>query len=150
MAVHGSFGHIMWSIIPGCIVLVSVALAIMEFLKLGDDQRSSAVGRKPKVLCAILISSFVASAPMVKALLDIESANAFRVTGDMIHNFACVFVVSKTISQRSCEGLSWHTAFLYMIVFVCRYLDLITMWCALQHVAHLVCLYSRVSAFSTQ
>lgn len=41
----------------------------------------------------------------------------FRVTGDMIHNFACVFVVAKTISQRSCEGLSWHTACLYMAVF---------------------------------
>lgn len=53
-------------------MLISVALVILEFLKLGDDHRSATVGRKPKVLCALLIASGAASAPMLKALMAIE------------------------------------------------------------------------------
>ena len=46
----------------------------------------------------------------------------------MLHNFACVFLTTKVISQRSVAGLSWNTTVLYAIVFSTRYLDLLTMW----------------------
>jgi hypothetical protein len=93
---------------------------------------AGATGRKPHVLCVILLGSCAASAPMIEALLDLRrigaSSNVFRVAGDMLHNFACVFLTTKVLSQRSVAGLSWHTVVLYALVFSTRYLDLVTMW----------------------
>ena len=97
--------HTLWSIIPGVIIIVAVVLCMLEFLGLRGAQANPYVtGRKPQVLCIILLGSGGASAPLVKALLDLQNANGFRVIGDMLHNFATVFILCKVISQRSVAG----------------------------------------------
>jgi hypothetical protein len=97
--------HTLWSIIPGVIIIVAVVLCMLEFLGLrGAAANPVATGRRPHVLCIILLGSGGASVPLVKALLDLQHANAFRVIGDMLHNFATVFILCKVISQRSVAG----------------------------------------------
>lgn len=97
--------HTLWSIIPGVIIIVAVVLCMLEFLGLrGAAANPVVTGRKPQVLCIILLGSGGASAPLVKALLDLQHANGFRVVGDMLHNFATVFILCKVISQRSVAG----------------------------------------------
>eukprot|EP01052_Picozoa_sp_SAG31_P032559 SAG31_NODE_3580_length_4100_cov_8.067483_4_plen_161_part_00 len=126
---EGSWSHILWSLGPAAIVLVSVrcrvgamgragdsgartrqglrarrserpkvdiasrgsvqvALAILEFLGLGDDHRSAAVGRKPKVLCALLIACSAGSAPMlrVRAPTPTASPSPARVPTASLHD----------------------------------------------------------------
>jgi hypothetical protein len=97
--------HTLWSIIPGVIIIVAVVLCMLEFLGLrGAEANPVATGRKPQILCIILLGSGGASAPLVQALLDLQHANGFRVVGDMLHNFATVFILCKVISQRSVAG----------------------------------------------
>lgn len=97
--------HTLWSIIPGVIIIVAVVLCMLEFLGLrGSEANPVATGRKPQILCIILLGSGGASAPLIKALLDLQHANAFRVFGDMLHNFATVFILCKVVSQRSVAG----------------------------------------------
>ena len=123
--------HALWSLVPGIMIVVAVVLALLEFLGLGKnaDLRGNAVRRNgPQVMCIFMIGSCAASAPLIKSLLDLESPNVFRVAGDMIHNFACVYLTCKVIAQRSVAGLSFHTVTLYALVFSTRYIDLVTMW----------------------
>jgi len=54
--------------------------------------------------------------------------NVFRLTGDGLHCLALLVLFFKMNQTGSCAGLSLKTAYLYAIVFSCRYLDLITMW----------------------
>ena len=67
--------HTLWSIIPGVIIIVAVVLCMLEFLGLrGAAANPVVTGRKPQVLCIILLGSGGASAPLVKALLDLQYA----------------------------------------------------------------------------
>eukprot|EP01126_Amoeba_proteus_P053646 TRINITY_DN6552_c0_g2_i13.p1 TRINITY_DN6552_c0_g2~~TRINITY_DN6552_c0_g2_i13.p1 ORF type:complete len:182 (-),score=12.39 TRINITY_DN6552_c0_g2_i13:264-809(-) len=50
--------------------------------------------------------------------------NWFRIAGDVLHLLSFVVLIHKMRRQKSCAGLSLKTQFLYLLVFVCRYLDL--------------------------
>ena len=97
--------HTLWSIIPGVIIIVAVVLCMLECLGLrGAEANPVATGRKPQVLCIILLGSGGASVPLIRYLLDLDHANGFRLVGDMLHNFATVFILCKVVSQRSVAG----------------------------------------------
>ena len=50
--------HTLWSIIPGVIIIVAVVLCMLECLGLrGAEANPVATGRKPQVLCIILLGS---------------------------------------------------------------------------------------------
>ena len=52
--------------------------------------------------------------------------NIFRFLGDLSH-LASIFILLHKIQQsRSCRGISLKTQGLYLVVFVTRYVDLIT------------------------
>jgi len=50
--------------------------------------------------------------------------NWFRIAADILHLVSFLILLFKIRSQRSCAGVSLKTQILFLIVFVCRYLDL--------------------------
>jgi ER lumen protein retaining receptor len=48
----------------------------------------------------------------------------FRFIADMLHVAAIIILLSKMLRQKSSAGISLRTQFLYVVVFVTRYLDL--------------------------
>jgi len=52
--------------------------------------------------------------------------NIFRLTGDLSHLLAIVILLLKIWKSRSCAGISGKSQILFLIVFVSRYLDLLT------------------------
>jgi len=52
--------------------------------------------------------------------------NGFRLLGDLIHLFAIIWLPLKIWKTRSCSVVSGKSQLLYLLVFICRYLDLFT------------------------
>ena len=52
--------------------------------------------------------------------------NLFRLVGDLSHLLAIVLLLLKIWKTRSCAGISGKSQALFLIVFVTRYLDLLT------------------------
>lgn len=50
--------------------------------------------------------------------------NVFRLSADFLHLASIVVLLLKIEAQKSCRGISLRTQFLYVVVFVSRYLDL--------------------------
>ncbi|KAM0673213.1 endoplasmic reticulum retention protein [Gurleya vavrai] len=51
--------------------------------------------------------------------------NLTRFSGDAFHIYTLFLLIHKIKNTRSCSGLSLKTQFLYMVIFVTRYIDLI-------------------------
>lgn len=51
--------------------------------------------------------------------------NEFRLTADLLHDFAILLLICNIIKTRSCYSISGVTVLLYLITFFCRYLDVI-------------------------
>lgn len=52
--------------------------------------------------------------------------NVFRLAGDMTHLFSVLVLLLKIYATKSCSGISLKTQELYALVFLTRYLDLLT------------------------
>ncbi|CAM8979617.1 unnamed protein product [Rhodiola kirilowii] len=52
--------------------------------------------------------------------------NVFRLAGDMTHLISILILLLKIYATKSCSGISLRTQELYALVFVTRYLDLVT------------------------
>jgi len=52
--------------------------------------------------------------------------NVFRLLGDLSHLASIFILLHKIQTTRSCRGISFKTQVLYVVVFVTRYLDLLT------------------------
>ncbi|KZT59178.1 ER lumen protein retaining receptor [Calocera cornea HHB12733] len=52
--------------------------------------------------------------------------NFFRLLGDLSHLASIFILLHKIQTTRSCRGISFKTQVLYVVVFVTRYLDLLT------------------------
>ena len=52
--------------------------------------------------------------------------NLFRLVGDLSHLLAIVLLLLKIWKTRSCAGISGKSQALFLVVFVTRYLDLVT------------------------
>ncbi|KAL6766484.1 ERD2A [Auxenochlorella protothecoides x Auxenochlorella symbiontica] len=50
--------------------------------------------------------------------------NIFRLAGDMTHLMSIVVLLLKIRATKSCRGISLRTQEMYLLVFLCRYLDL--------------------------
>lgn len=53
-----------------------------------------------------------------------ESLNSFRLIGDLLHLASIIILLRKIFVNGSSAGVSLKTIQCYMIVFVCRYLDI--------------------------
>ncbi|KAH0453506.1 hypothetical protein IEQ34_017830 [Dendrobium chrysotoxum] len=54
--------------------------------------------------------------------------NIFRLAGDMTHLFSVLVLLLKIYATKSCSGISLKTQELYALVFLTRYLDLLTVF----------------------
>ncbi|CAM9000777.1 unnamed protein product [Rhodiola kirilowii] len=52
--------------------------------------------------------------------------NVFRLAGDITHLISILILLLKIYATKSCSGISLRTQELYALVFVTRYLDLVT------------------------
>lgn len=52
--------------------------------------------------------------------------NIFRLTGDLSHLLAIIILLLKIWKTRSCAGISGKSQILFAIVYITRYLDLVT------------------------
>ncbi|ORX35703.1 ER lumen protein retaining receptor-domain-containing protein [Kockovaella imperatae] len=52
--------------------------------------------------------------------------NIFRFLGDLSHLVSIFILIHKITTSRSCRGISYKTQVLYLVVFLTRYLDLVT------------------------
>jgi ER lumen protein retaining receptor len=52
--------------------------------------------------------------------------NIFRLAGDMMHVISIFLLIVRLMATKNAVGISIKTQELYLIVFVCRYLDLFT------------------------
>jgi len=50
--------------------------------------------------------------------------NIFTFLGDILHLFSILILLLKIYTTKSCKGISLKTQALYMLVFLCRYVDL--------------------------
>jgi len=57
--------------------------------------------------------------------------NIFRLCGDLSHLLAIVLLLLKIWKTRSCAGISGKSQILFLVVFVSRYLDLVTSFISL-------------------
>ena len=57
--------------------------------------------------------------------------NIFRLFGDLSHLLAIVLLLMKIWKTRSCAGISGKSQILFLVVFVTRYLDLLTSFISL-------------------
>ena len=65
------------------------------------------------------LASFAASA------LPSYSWNIFRYIADYLHLFGVLCIIATLMKNQSCQGLSFRSQVLYLIIFVSRYLDLL-------------------------
>ena len=54
--------------------------------------------------------------------------NIFRIGGDLSHLVSFFFLLHTLYTRRNSEGISLKTQELYLLVFLTRYLDLLTSW----------------------
>ena len=52
--------------------------------------------------------------------------NIFRLAGDMMHVVSIILLIVRLMATKNAVGISMKTQELYLVVFVCRYLDLFT------------------------
>ena len=80
-----------------------------------------------QLLYSALRSSLPASTARIQNRRDSPAKmNIFRFLGDLSH-LASIFILLHKIQQsRSCRGISFKTQLLYLIVFLTRYIDLLT------------------------
>lgn len=52
--------------------------------------------------------------------------NFFRLIGDLSHLASIFILIQKIVKSRSARGISFKTQVLYVVVFLTRYVDLIT------------------------
>merc|ERR1719154_450438 len=57
--------------------------------------------------------------------------NLFRLCGDLSHLLAVILLLLKIWKTRSCAGISGKSQILFLVVFVTRYLDLLTSFISL-------------------
>jgi len=57
--------------------------------------------------------------------------NIFRLVGDLSHLLAIILLLLKIWKTRSCAGISGKSQILFLVVFVTRYLDLLTSFISL-------------------
>ena len=57
--------------------------------------------------------------------------NIFRFVGDLSHLLAIILLLLKIWKTRSCAGISGKSQILFLVVFVTRYLDLLTSFISL-------------------
>ncbi|KAI8388085.1 ER lumen protein retaining receptor [Radiomyces spectabilis] len=57
--------------------------------------------------------------------------NIFRLVADLMHLASIFILLLKIRSTRSCVGISFKSQLLYAIVYLTRYLDLVTKWVSL-------------------
>ncbi len=50
--------------------------------------------------------------------------NIVRLVADLLHLLSFIIIIAKLIRSRSCRGVSCKTQEVYLVVFICRYLDL--------------------------
>ena len=55
-----------------------------------------------------------------------DKMNIFRLIGDLCHLFAIIWLPLKIWRTRSCSVVSGKSQLLYLLVFITRYLDLVT------------------------
>ena len=60
-----------------------------------------------------------------------DTMNIFRLFGDLSHLLAIVLLLLKIWKTRSCAGISGKSQILFLVVFVSRYLDLVTSFISL-------------------
>jgi ER lumen protein retaining receptor len=51
--------------------------------------------------------------------------NIFRLAADMLHLLSFIVLIHRIKGARSCRGVSLKTQILFLVVFCCRYLDLL-------------------------
>ncbi|KAJ3363836.1 endoplasmic reticulum retention protein [Allomyces javanicus] len=61
--------------------------------------------------------------------------NLFRLVADLMHLASILILLLKIRKTRSAAGISFKSQLLYLIVFVTRYLDLVTHWVSLYNTA---------------
>jgi ER lumen protein retaining receptor len=57
--------------------------------------------------------------------------NIFRFCGDMLHLGSILLLLSKLLTSKNCVGISARMQEMYLITFVCRYLDLFYLYVSL-------------------
>lgn len=55
-----------------------------------------------------------------------HTMNIFRFLGDLSHLASIFILLHKIQTSRSCRGISFKTQVLYLVVFLTRYVDLLT------------------------
>jgi len=66
--------------------------------------------------------------------------NLFRLIGDLSHVLAIIILLLKIWKTRSCSGISGKTQIMFTMVFITRYLDLVSNFVSLYNTA-MKCLY---------
>lgn len=61
--------------------------------------------------------------------------NIFRLSADLAHLLAILILLWKIWKTRSCAGISGRSQVLFLLVFVCRYLDIVTNYVSLYNTA---------------
>merc|ERR1719175_350036 len=64
--------------------------------------------------------------PLATLLVGRTGMNFFRLLGDVSHLVAILILLLKIWKTRSCAGISGKSQILFLVVFVTRYLDLVT------------------------
>ena len=64
-------------------------------------------------------------------MIPLSEMNIFRLFGDLSHLLAIVLLLLKIWKTRSCAGISGKSQILFLVVFVTRYLDLLTSFISL-------------------
>ena len=72
--------------------------------------------------------------------------NIFRLLGDLSHLLAILLLLLKIWKTRSCAGISGKSQILFLIVFVTRYLDLVTNFVSLYNTSMKIFLISSAAA----
>merc|ERR1711990_951946 len=64
--------------------------------------------------------------PLTTLIVGSAGMNFFRLLGDVSHLLAILILLLKIWKTRSCAGISGKSQILFLVVFVTRYLDLVT------------------------
>merc|ERR1712130_312443 len=64
--------------------------------------------------------------PLATLIVGSAGMNFFRLLGDVSHLLAILILLLKIWKTRSCAGISGKSQILFLVVFVTRYLDLVT------------------------
>mgnify|MGYP003342964140 CR=1 FL=1 len=76
--------------------------------------------------------------------------NIFRLLGDLSHLSAIILLLLKIWKTRSCAGISGKSQILFLVVFVTRYLDLVTNFVSVYNTVMKVSEFnSKLDYFST-